>query len=107
MNNSAIKETKFQIDFLPGRAFAGFFTGEYWNGFDCPRFTFEQAQDLVRGWTATGKSARYLESEDAFAFESIDDSEDSEMFVAEVIDGQKFYPIGANNWIWSEVESDE
>jgi hypothetical protein len=106
MNDNKIKETNFQIDFLPGRTFPGFSMDKYWNGFDCPYFTFEQAQNLATVWRETGKSTSYFENEDVFVFEPVDGSEESELFAAELINGKKFYPIGAG-WIWSEVEASE
>lgn len=100
-----MEATVFQIDFLPNRKFSGFTTGETRNGFAYPLFTFEQAQEVVSAWSMIGKEARYLENDDAFEFEPLDD-EDIEVFSAETINGQKLYPIGAGTWIWSEADED-
>lgn len=100
-----MRETKFSIDSLGDRSFDGYTQGETWNGWACPYFTFEQAQQLVRAYEENGLEARYNEVSDAFSFEldAGGDLKEVDTFPAEEINGRKFYPIGAFCWIWEEA----
>lgn len=107
--NTKLHPAKFSIDTLGSVVFEGFTSGETWNGWDCPYFTFEQGQKVMEVFNATNTAetarapSRYDEERDAFCFfiESIEDSDD---FYALIIEGQKFYPIGTGCWIWERVD---
>jgi hypothetical protein len=99
-----MRETKFSIDLLGDRDFDGYTTGETWNGWACPFFTFEQAQQLVKVYQENGLKAWYDEASDAFSFE-VDAGgglKELDTFPAEEIDSKKYYPVGASCWIWEE-----
>ena len=99
-----LRETRFSIDTLGDRFFEGFSMDEEWNGWACPYFTFEQAQQLVNVYGEGGLKAWYDEASDAFSFEIDGNSlEETDTFPMSVIDGKKLYPIGAFCWIWEEV----
>ncbi len=98
-----LKEANFEIDFLEGRTFPGFTMGETWNGFAKPYFTSEQAQRLVVAWSSTGAKAFYDDQQGAFVFEMSGAPDDIDVYTAEEINGQTFYPIGAGCWIWEQV----
>jgi hypothetical protein len=104
-----LESATFSIDCLPESHFAGFNKGESWNGFACPYFTFDQAQEIVAAWQARGWEARYKPRSDSFVFAVNQDlqtgeSDDYEEFSGLVVDGEKLYPVGAGSWIWDETE---
>ena len=96
-----MQKTKFAIDFLTDKAFEGYTRGENWNGFACPYFTFDQAQQLVEAWKETGSASSYDSGKDEFNFQINDGEKDS--FGAIKFDGTKLYPIGNGCWIWSDL----
>ncbi len=95
-------ETKFALDFIPGKTFTGFTTGDDWNGFACPYFTFAQAQKLVSAWNEVDSQASYDEEQDAFVFETHDVPDETETYQPLEINGSKYYPVGTQSWIWIE-----
>ena len=103
--------TNFKIESLGYETFEGFTKGEEWNGWDCPYFTFEQAQKVLKTYNELcriiGQTnvASYDLSADAFVFPS-DDGE-KEIFSSVAEDGQKYYPIGAFCWIWEESGNEQ
>ena len=50
-----MRPTKFKIESLGCEVFDGFTKGEEWNGWDCPYFTFNQAQKFQMFITDQGK----------------------------------------------------
>lgn len=96
-----MQPAKFIIDFLEGCEFEGYTRGEDWNGFACPYFTFDQAQQIVEAWRETGYKAFYSDKNDEFSFEM--QSGETDRFPSISTDGVKVYPIGNGCWIWSEV----
>jgi hypothetical protein len=97
----------FKNEALGFQSFEGYTKGEIWNGWDCPYFTFEQAQKVLKAYNELRQiigaiSLAYYDSEtDAFVFP---DSEDEpETYKALNEQGQNYYPIGAFVWIWEEV----
>jgi hypothetical protein len=96
-----MRSAKFTIDTFADGVFDGFTSGETWNGWARPYFTFQQAQSILEAHQAQGKKASYDEAGDFFSFEFSEDEIDT--FSAEMIEGQKLYPIGAGCWIWEEI----
>lgn len=99
-----IRPTHFSMDSLGDVRLDGFTVSETWNGWACPLFTFEQAQQLVKAYQEAGLRAWYDEDSDAFSFE-VDlggELKEIDTFPAEEIDGKKFYPVGSSCWIWEE-----
>ncbi len=100
--------TNFKIESLGYETFEGFSKDEKWNGWDCPYFTFEQTQKVLKTYNELRRiigqnvSAYYDSDKDAFVF-PVNDEDESEIFVAVIEDGQKHYPVGAFCWIWEEV----
>jgi hypothetical protein len=98
-----MEKRSFTIDSLANQKFQGFTSGETWNGWACPYFTFEEAKKIVDAQNANSDhSAHYDESNDTFVFSFSDD--EKEGYSAENIDGEKLYGIGCGSWIWAEVE---
>lgn len=98
--------TNFKIESPGYETFEGFTRGEVWNGWDCPYFDFEQANNILkscnnlRSIIAQEPLAYYDLSLDAFVFP---DEDDSEVFAPFTEDGKKYCPIGAFCWIWEEA----
>lgn len=100
-----MRETKFSTDPLGNRIFDGFTQDENWNGWACPYFTFDQAQQIVQAYQENGMKAWYDGASDAFSFE-IDAGEgekEIDTFPSQEMNGKKVYPIGAFCWIWEEA----
>ena len=97
-----LREAKFSIDSLGNVEFAGYTTGEEWNGWAQPYFDFEQASRIVEAHRTAGERAWYDEGQDAFSFEMGDEVD---TFPSKFIEGQKLYPVGAGCWIWEELET--
>lgn len=102
-------QSTFLLDALGERPFTGYNGNEEWNGFACPCFDFDQAQELVNAWQERGWVARYDTNNDAFIFSvnhdlETNESEDYEVFPAIEVDAKKFYAIGAYCWTWENVE---
>lgn len=96
-----MRATRFTIDTFGNEVFDGFTQGETWNGWARPYFTFEQSQRVAEAHKAQGGRASYDETQDSFTFEM--DAGDPDAFPADVVEGKKFYPIGAGCWIWEEA----
>lgn len=102
-----MRPAKFKIESLGYEIFDGFTKGEIWNGWDCPYFTFEQAQKILKNYNLLRQIigrrnlAFYDSIADVFVFPS-DDEDEPETFEAINENGQKYYPVGAFCWIWEE-----
>lgn len=100
--------TNFKIESLGYETFEGFTKDEDWNGWDCPYFTFEQAQKVLKTYntlrSVIGQKglAYYDSAADGFIFPTNDEDE-PEIFAATVENGEKYYPVGAFCWIWEEA----
>jgi len=105
-----IYETAFLLDATAERVFEGHSTGDLWNGWAAPVFTFEQAQKIVAAWHEQHWEALYDKEQDAFVFSVNQEfdtgkSEEFETFPAMEIEGRKLYGIGAYVWTWEEAEN--
>jgi hypothetical protein len=101
----SLRPATFSLEPLGDRTFDGYTTGDTWNGWACPRFTFVQAQRLVKAYEENGLKAWYDEVADAFSFEvkAGNDLKEVDTFPVEELDGKQFYPVGAFCWIWESV----
>jgi hypothetical protein len=105
-----MQRTWFQLDALGEVIVEGFSSGEEWNGWACPYFTYEQAERLVELWERNRWKAAYDGVQDAFVFSvnqdfTTGDSEEFETFPAVSIEGLNYYPIGAFQWTWENASS--
>jgi len=98
---------KFNLESLGYETFEGFTKDEYWNGWDCPYFTFEQASKVLNNYNELRRIvdsqnlARYDSEADAFVFPS-DEENEPETFSFIIENDQKYYPVGAFCRIWEE-----
>jgi hypothetical protein len=99
--------SRFRNEALGFDSFEGYTKGETWNGWDCPYFTFEQAQKILNVFNeihriiGESRQAYYDSNNDFFAFPR--DSDETEIYKPVVENKIKYYPIGAFNWIWEEI----
>lgn len=92
---------RFNID--GGKEYPGFSRGGRWNGWEMPFFTFEVAQELMNDQNAATKEQQlvYEAATDSFVYQdSYYPADEWERFDAVLVDGQKFYAIGAGSWVW-------
>ena len=102
-----MRSAKFILDDLEGYVAQGYTRDERWNGFACPYFTFEQAQDVVAAWRKQGCAARYDVHADEFIFPCDQGSSgEPNVYPAVLLGGRKFYVLGGCEWAWSEIESE-
>lgn len=104
-----LKDSLLCMDATRDQLFEGYATGDLWNGFACPYFTFDQAQAIVSAWLAHGWQAHYDELKDAFVFSVNQDfatghSDEFDTFRPVFVDGQRLYPIGAFSWAWEQAD---
>jgi len=101
MVNNELKSAEFRADFFGEEIFSGFTKGETWNGWACPYFSYEQGQRILTVYKEKLKAKGWYETkEDKFFFELYEEKEE---YSAEIISGQKLYPIGSGVWIWEEA----
>jgi len=84
-------------------SFEGWSNGEFWNGWEMPRFELAVCREILR--SLGDGQGRFDEKADVFVTVS---NEDEETWSAEEItitDGSriKVYPLGAGSWIWEEA----
>jgi hypothetical protein len=91
----------------------GYTRGMRWNGWSCPYFTREQADRLTEVSTAFNASLSpemaecseditYDEARDAYVITSSDYPDEPQYISPTLIDGVKYYCIGAFSWTWRE-----
>lgn len=99
-----MRVAEFALDFLDNVTFEGYTQGEWWNGFACPYFSFEQAQRIVTAWRGKGWGARYDAEVDTFLFEMNVGTKTSDFEAYSGMDfgKRKYYRVGAFSWIWDE-----
>lgn len=99
----------FQIDAIESY-FHGVTHDQQWNGFACPLFSFEEAERLMALNNHTDFCGQivYDAEQDAFLFHEFgaESGERPDTYKAVLIDGQKFYPVGAFSWCWQDVSGD-
>lgn len=103
------RKTRFCMDSLPG-LYEGYASGETWNGWACPLFDYNTAEEVLRASSQNGFNWRFDSSGDRFIVTNENDSGDyePEEFVGLelMIEDERvhLYPIGARSWIWEECE---
>jgi hypothetical protein len=105
-NDTALRGAKFSLDTYGDQVFDGHTSGEEWNGWACPYFTYDQACRIVEAHRERGWEAHHDPVRDEFVFSfGHDGNTDPDAFPAVLIGGNKLYPVGAFGWIWSEENS--
>lgn len=99
-----MKKSLFTIGGFDG-IFEGYTDGKHWNGWACPWFTKEVAEQIMRAnnesYCGVAYQMQYNEKQDAF----IRVEEDNEPYVVKGydIDGLHLYPIGNMCWVWDDL----
>ena len=87
-------------------SFEGIDLGSTWNGWACPAFTKEVADEILSVINACSNEdggMEFFDSEKGGYYTSFD-GEYTERFDAMMIDGVAYYPIGAYCWTWEVVK---
>ena len=103
-----MRKTKFQIC-DDERNYEGYTDGRLWNGWECPWFTKEVAEQIMRDLNRDGVETEYDATTDSYIIqeEEWDLPGVFEGYDVETEDGIKhLYPIGAWCWIWDEVQEE-
>lgn len=94
-----MKTKNFTLDFFDlGETIEGLTHGDTWNGWECPLFTFDNVEKIIKRF-GNRSLIKYDNQKDAFIW-GYHDSDEIEEFEATTIDGKKYYPIGAYSWCW-------
>lgn len=95
-------KSKFQIE--EGPIYEGYTKGNHWNGWACPYFTKEVADQIAREVNADAPDCTmcYDKANDAFAYKGYME-EEVVIFKGEDIQGKHLYSIGAYSWIWDDL----
>lgn len=109
---SQLESRFFQIYGLEHKSYEGLTSGDNWNGYECPWFSFEVAtqlmHDLNESWkdSSTDESIVYDKEKDAFLYvhNMLEDNEIIK-FSATKKNNKKVYGIGTYSWCWYK-ESD-
>lgn len=98
----AMRKTLFTIDGFDA-VWEGYTDGKHWNGWACPYFTKEVADDIMRINNAdnNGTEMYYVPTTDTYV-RTWDDGNDEE-FDGIDINGMHLYPIGNMCWIWDDL----
>ena len=104
-----MRKTKFVID-TNEQTYEGYTDGRRWNGWECPWFTKEVADGMMRDLNKEGVEAKYDSETDSYIIkvECYDEPDIFDGYDVETEDGSMhLYPIGAWCWIWEEVVEEE
>ena len=97
-------KSKFQIE--DGPIYEGYTNGNHWNGWACPYFTRQIAEQIAREVNADAPycTMHYDKVNDAFIYKANGDDE-----CVYKANEKGLYPIGNGDWRWddlSEIESE-
>lgn len=93
--------------------YGGFTAGQHWNGWACPYFEKAVAEKILTDYVAADENYTwwYTESNDTYYLRNNENPELSDTWWAQHIkvNGVELtvYPIGAQCWIWDQVNEDD
>lgn len=100
-----MRKTRFVID-TNEKTYEGYTDGTLWNGWECPWFTKEVADEMMADLRNEGVETEYCEKTDSYIIKD-DNNETPDVFDGAYVktkDGVlHLYPVGAWCWIWDEV----
>lgn len=89
--------------------YAGYTRGQTWNGWACPYFTKEVADQLAALWNrepTNGMGCTYDAASDTYTFLDTQNDMEPDTYTGEdhEVNGQtlRLYPIGNGSWVWDE-----
>ncbi|MGG6449277.1 hypothetical protein [Pseudobacillus badius] len=104
-----MRKAFFGIDAIDGGIFEGYTSGDKWNGWDCPYFSKEQADNIAKAMVKCFEVSANLNSDgEVYSFDFCADCEQFEFKRQTItVDGKDIdvYPIGTYHWVWQEVEN--
>jgi hypothetical protein len=101
------RRTIFKIESLTGK-FPGFSDGSLWNGWACPYFEKNIAEEILLHSQQNGYNWYYDSQLDAFVVSHKDDPSDFEPEIFQSVlkhangYSTRLYGIGTYSWIWQE-----
>jgi len=99
------RKTLFALDFFEdNQSIEGITFGDYWNGWDCPYFTFDNAKKLLTIFDEG--FLKFDANQDAFLYDPYKNGEEIDTFEATIINGEKYYSVGGWNFCWYEVKKE-
>lgn len=104
------RSAHFAVDGID-EEFAGFTAGDFWNGWACPSFTRQTAEQILIASEPNGYQWQYDLRTNAFEIRHVEDPDDYEPQIYKgttitLDDGSdtEVYSIGAYSWTWIETE---
>ena len=105
-----MRKTRFVID-TNEQTYEGYTDGRRWNGWECPWFTKEVADEIMKALNNEDIRAEYDSKKDSYLVYFDDDADGPYEFDGADVkteDGSMhLYPVGAWCWIWDEVVEEE
>ncbi|MCS3645420.1 hypothetical protein [Salinibacter ruber] len=112
VSREELRKAQFYLDIDPEETFEGYTKGDTWNGWACPYFEKDVAEQVAEHYSELHRYegeeeywAEYAAEKDVFAFYDTQ-SEEPQEFGAVQVGGEKLYPIGAYCWTWVQIASD-
>lgn len=112
VSRKELRKAQFYLDIDPEETFEGYTKGDTWNGWACPYFEKDVAEQVAEHYSELHRYegeeeywAEYAAEKDVFAFYDTQ-SEEPQEFGAVQVGGEKLYPIGAYCWTWVQIASD-
>lgn len=104
------KSARFAVDGID-EEFPGFTAGDFWNGWACPSFTRQIAEQILIASELNGYQGQYNQETNAFEIRHAEDPDDYEPVVFNSMtitldNGSRIevYGIGAYYWTCTEIE---
>lgn len=99
------------VFYLDGIAeeFKGITFGNYWNGWECPYFKMDECLKLLPVFNLDNDymQIEYNQQDDAFYLNDFAYPEEPSIYHANMIDGEKYYPLGSWFLTWSKISLED
>ena len=98
-----MEKAKFYI--AEGPIYEGYTNGDHWNGWACPWFIKEVADQIAKEVNADAPycTMHYDKENDAFIYKGYGEEEVG-IFKGKDIHGKHLYPIGTAYWMWDKAK---
>ena len=101
-----MEKAKFYI--AEGPIYEGYTNGDHWNGWACPWFIKEVADQIAKEVNADAPycTMHYDKENDTFIYKGYGEEEVG-IFKGKDIHGKHLYPIGTAYWMWDKANEKE
>lgn len=99
-----MEKAKFYI--AEGPQYDGYTDGSLWNGWECPLFTKEVADQIAMEVNDGYSTMTYNKVNDCFIYNGYR-NEEPDIFKGKDIHGKHLYPIGTAYWMWDKANEKE